>query len=218
MSLPPSKSSAEFLGDSSSSVHPGKGPIDLGPLTQRWLLEADQEAAQTLIESLYPQVLRIVQNHRPRGVDLEDLTQDVFVQFFKTLHRYDPQRPLENWVSRLALNVCLKALRQNRLNRQSAWSDLSEGEQATVESLLHTPQSSPRCALQPEEARSLLARLLETLSAQERMILTLLHLEEKSIAQIAEATGWNRILIKVRAFRARAKLRNALEKLDPRKT
>jgi RNA polymerase sigma-70 factor (ECF subfamily) len=49
------------------------------------------------------------------------------------------------------------------------------------------------------------------------MILTLLHLEEKSVEEIATATGWNATLVKVRAFRARAKMKKALRALGEEK-
>ncbi len=175
-----------------------------------WLGRRDQSAAGDLIQALHPQVIRIVQNHLPRGVDAEDLAQDVFVQFFRTLDRYDRARPLENWVSRLALNVCLKALRLRKRRPEWRWADLSEGEQAVVDSLLREPETD---ASQARDGRELLVKLLDALSPQEGMILTLLHLEEKSVAEIAAATGWNATLVKVRAFRARAKMRKALDKL-----
>jgi RNA polymerase sigma-70 factor (ECF subfamily) len=181
---------------------------------QAWVAHRDQDAACRLMEVLHPQVVRIVQNHLPRGMDAEDLAQDVFVQFFKTLDRYDRARPLENWVSRLALNVCLKALRSRGRRPEWRWADLSEGEQAVVDSLLHEPETD---ASHARDGRELLAKLLDALAPQERMILTLLHLEEKSVAEIAAATGWNATLVKVRAFRARAKMRKALAELERKK-
>jgi RNA polymerase sigma-70 factor (ECF subfamily) len=179
-----------------------------------WIVGRDEDAARRLMEALHPQVIRIVQNHLLRGMDAEDLAQDVFVQFFRTLDRYDPARPLENWVSRLALNVCLKAVRSRARRPEWRWADLSEGEQAVVDSLLHEPETD---ASQARDGRELLAKLLDALSPQERMILTLLHLEEKPVAEIAAMTGWNATLVKVRAFRARAKLRKALETLEQKK-
>lgn len=189
-------------------------PESLHDRLNAWIVLRDEDAARRLMEALHPQVVRIVQNHLPRGADAEDLAQDVFVQFFKTLDRYDPTRPLDNWVSRLALNVCLKALRSR--GRRPEWrrADLSEGEQAVVESLMHEPETD---SAQAKDGRELLGKLLDALSPQERMILTLLHLEEKSVAEIAAATGWNATLVKVRAFRARAKMRKALESLEQKK-
>ncbi len=185
------------------------------PAIRAWLDERDQAAAGRLIEALHPQVIRIVQNHLPRGVDAEDLAQEVFVQFFKTLGRYDRARPLENWLSRLALNVCLKALRSRGRRPEWRWSDLGEGEHRVVETLLHEPEAA---SSQASGGRELLAKLLDSLAPQDRMILTLLHLEEKSVSEVAALTGWNATLVKVRAFRARTKMRKALEALERRKS
>jgi RNA polymerase sigma-70 factor (ECF subfamily) len=183
-------------------------------LVAAWVASRDQDAARRLVEILHPQVSRIVQNHTPRGMDAEDLAQDVFVQFFRSLERYDPTRPLENWLSRLALNVCLNALRTRARRPEWRWGDLSEGEQAVLASLVKEPETNPSKA---HDARELLLKLLDLLSPAERMILTLLHLEEKSVEEIAAVTGWNATLVKVRAFRARNRMKKALKTLGEEK-
>jgi RNA polymerase sigma-70 factor (ECF subfamily) len=55
---------------------------------------------------------------------------------------------------------------------------------------------------------------MDTLPADDRMVLSLLHLESWTTDQIAKSTGWSRALVKVRAFRARKKLRLAFERLE----
>ena len=55
--------------------------------------------------------------------------------------------------------------------------------------------------------RDLVGKLLETLRPAERLLLTMLHMEGRSVAEIRETTGWNVSLIKVRAFRARQRSR-----------
>jgi len=64
-----------------------------------------------------------------------------------------------------------------------------------------------------EAARDLAHKMLETLSPKDRLILTMLDLEERSVEEIRELTGWNASLIKVRAFRARMKLRKQFAKI-----
>jgi len=180
-----------------------------------WLREQDEAAARRLIDALYPQVIRIVRRHRARGVDEEDVAQEVFVRLFAHLHRYDPKRPLENWVSRIAVNVCLNALRSRRRRPEWRWSDLSEEEQRVVEMLAQVPpaQASPY-----REAKALLSTLMEGMPPEDRMVLTLLHLEERPLAEIAALTGWNVAVVKMRAFRARRKLRRMLEALERQRT
>lgn len=174
-----------------------------------WTDSRDESAARRLVDALHPQIHRIVANHLPRGTAPEDLVQEVFMQFFKNLHRYEPSRPLENWVSRLCINVCLNALRAKSRRPEYRWSDLPDDARHAAESLLQHPADDPS----PRESRELLRTLLESLAPKDRVIITLLHLEERSIAEIAERTGWSQTVIKVRAFRARRRLRAALEQL-----
>jgi RNA polymerase sigma factor (sigma-70 family) len=169
-----------------------------------WLRAHDEASARRVVDALYPQVIRIVRNHLPFRLDEEDLAQEVFVQFFRTLDRYDPAQPLENWVSRLALNVCLKALRSRSRRPELRWADLSDEERAVVDALLHAPVEDSGAAL---ETRALLLRMLDSLTAKDRLIVTLLHLEEKPLKEIQKLTGWSSVVIRMRAYRARRRLR-----------
>ncbi len=64
------------------------------------------------------------------------------------------------------------------------------------------------------DGRELLHKLLEILGAEDQIVLRLMYLEEKSVREVQDVTGWNAALIKVRAFRAKRKLRKALEALE----
>jgi RNA polymerase sigma-70 factor (ECF subfamily) len=68
----------------------------------------------------------------------------------------------------------------------------------------------------PDEAvaaRELLTKLLDQLKPDDRMVIRMLDLEERSIAEISSLTGWNQSLVKVRAFRARRKLQKFFKEL-----
>lgn len=181
------------------------------PDIQAWLRDQDQAAARRLIDALYPLVIRIVRSHRVRGVEEEDLAQEVFLRFFESLPRYDPDRPLENWLSRIAVNICLNALRSRSRRPEWRWADLTPDEQRVVELLAREepPQHAPF-----REAKELLAKLMEGLSPEDRLVLTLLHLEERSLVEIAHLTAWNVAVVKMRAFRARRRLQRLLEALE----
>ena len=92
------------------------------------------------------------------------------------------------------------------------WSDLSDAEREAFDATLANAESTPEAL--PDDSRCLLLRLLDTLNADDRMVVSLLYLDQKSTEEIAAITGWSRVLVKVRAFRARHKLRTALEKLE----
>jgi RNA polymerase sigma-70 factor (ECF subfamily) len=56
-------------------------------------------------------------------------------------------------------------------------------------------------------------RLLETLSPEDRLTLMMIDGEDASIKEVAETTGWSESKVKVRAFRARQKIRGTMAKL-----
>ena len=73
--------------------------------------------------------------------------------------------------------------------------------------------SQPLDAEQKLVAVDLAERLLKTLSPEDRLALTMIDGEGASVNEVAELTGWSESKVKVRAFRARKKARESLEKL-----
>lgn len=181
----------------------------------KWLqqvLQGDEEASRALVESLYPMVIRIVRSHLPRRAAEEDMAQDVFVKMFSHLVQYKPQSgvPFEHWVARMAVRTCLDRLRAEKRRPELRWTDLSEAELSQLDFLV-SEQTEPLTAT-PAEARSILEKLLEQLSPADRLIIHMLDLEQKSLKEVSSLTGMNITLIKVRAFRARRKLRQLGER------
>ncbi len=177
-----------------------------------WRESGDPAAGRALVDSMYPFVAALVRRHVADPGAVEDLAQQTFVRCFSKAQQWKPDKPLEPWLARIALNLCRDYFRTQRAKRELRWSDLSELEQAAMTATSQT--ASPASESLHDESRALLFRLLDTLSAEDRMVLSLLHLESRTTDQIAELTGWSRTLVKVRAFRARKKLRLAFERLE----
>jgi RNA polymerase sigma-70 factor (ECF subfamily) len=170
----------------------------------------DEDAAARLVRELYPLVIRVVRRHRPRRLDEEDLAQMVFVRVFQHLEQFSGRVPFEHWVSRVAVNVCLNALRAERVRPELRHADLSE-EQVHLLDSLATTQAAEGPAEQAA-ARELVANCLDSLAPADRLVMTMLELEGRSVREVCEATGWSASLVKVRAFRLRRKLRRLCEK------
>jgi RNA polymerase sigma factor (sigma-70 family) len=185
-----------------------------------WAVErtraGDDDAARALLNHLYPLVISVVRGHLPRRTSEEDLTQMVFVKIFTKLDQFSGAVPLEHWVSRIAVNTCLNALQAEKIRPEYRWADLSEEEEHVVQSLAASHQD-----LEPDQslaARELVEKLLATLKPPERLLLKLLHMEGRSVQEIRQITGWNVSLIKVRAFRARQRLKKQLHRLMKERT
>lgn len=186
------------------------GDSDLAPCLQR-VREGNQDAARVLVERLYPQVIRIVRSHLPVRTAEEDLAQEIFLKLFARLDRYQERAgvPFEHWLSRLAVRTCLDALRAERRRPELRWSDLSEDQSAWLEFMMSDESTPPDSA--PGPVRELLEGLLAQLPPDDRLAISLLDLEGKSVREIAQLTGWSMPRVKVRAFRARGKLRKLAE-------
>lgn len=173
----------------------------------------DLVAAEQLVAHLQPLVRRWVRNHLPRRESEEDLMQEVFLKLLQKVgsYRERPGVPFEHWVSRLAVRTCLDALRAERSRPEWRMADLGEGEQEWLDYLMQRNAEVPE--ERDREAKGIVTRLLEQLSPPDRLVLTLLDLEERSTQEIAQMTGWTRPMVKMRAMRARRKLRDVAEKL-----
>lgn len=174
--------------------------------------QRDQAAARELVEHLHPLVIRIVRAHLPRRVAEEDLLQDIFLKMFTRLDQYQGAVPFPHWVSRIAVTTCIDQLRAQKRRPEFRWADLSETEAEVLDAVLTDDRDElPGDAL---AARELVQKLLAQLKPEDRMVIQLLDLEQKSIAEISQLTGWGQSMIKVRAFRARRKLQKLFQELQ----
>jgi RNA polymerase sigma-70 factor (ECF subfamily) len=162
-------------------------------LAEATLLEAasrgEPRAARELVARVHPLVMRIVRAHRPRSVPEEDLAQEVYVKMFGSLDRYAPRAgiPFEHWLSRLAVRTCLDALRAERRRPQGFSVSLGREAEAWLHRLLGEPEGTgfEDAVL----ARDLVDKLLARLPLDDRLILVLLDLEERAVAEVSRLTG-----------------------------
>ena len=171
----------------------------------------DEDAARTLLNHLYPLVLSIVRGHLPRRTSEDDLTQTIFIKVFSKLEQFSGTVPLEHWVSRISVNTCLNALQAEKIRPELRWADLTEEEEHVIQALDATSDD-----LEPGQslaARDLTDKLLDCLKPNDRLLVNLLHVEGRSVEEVRQLTGWNVSMIKVRAFRARKRMRKHMDVL-----
>ena len=175
--------------------------------------QGDEVAARELLRHFHPFVLKLVRAHLPRRISEEDLVQMIFIKVFHKLNQYTGRMPLEHWISRIAVNTCLNALKAEKIRPEWRLGDFSEEIAAGIEKLAATEvETATNDDL--ELAKKLVTELIAQLSPEDRLVITLLHLEEKSVEEIHALTGWSRSAIKVRAFRARAKMKKMLNERE----
>jgi RNA polymerase sigma-70 factor, ECF subfamily len=174
-------------------------------------LQDDDEAARKLVRRLYPLVAKMVRSHRPRRTAEEDLCQMIFIKVFQKLSQFSGKVPLEHWVSRIAVNTCLSQIEAERVRPELRHADLSEEEEAVVKNLaVASDELAPDRQL---ASRQLVEHLLEFLKPVERLVVDLLYLQGRSVEEIHKITGLGVAAVKVRAFRARQKMKTQMAKI-----
>ena len=125
---------------------------------------------------------------------------------------------MEGWLTRIATNTCLNLIRAAKRRPEFTVSDLTDDENNWLDGKLSEVAGElHRSAERNLVATDLAERVLGALSAEDRLALTMIDGEDASVKEVAEMTGWSESKVKVRAFRARRKVREALEKLLSRK-
>ena len=165
-------------------------------------LDGDDRAFAELASRHKGRVFGVASRFAQDGAELEDICQEVFVQAYFKLRQYRRDSPFEHWLLRITTHKCYDYLRKRR----------RRGPVVSVDAMLESgyEPSAPAAAAPHPDLERLHAALAQ-LSADQRLVITLLELEERSVQEIADYTGWSTGNVKVRAFRARAVLRKLME-------
>jgi RNA polymerase sigma-70 factor (ECF subfamily) len=174
------------------------------------ILAGDDDAFAEVVRANHPLVVRIAGRFFRRGDVIDDIAQEVFVKAYGAMARYRGEVPFGHWLSRITVNACYDQLRRRRIRPEIPFSQLgTERDGAPTPEALPAGDDATR-HWQREEARIDAETLLSRVSAADRTVLTLLVLEGLTVAEVAALTGWSAANVKIRAFRARNRIRKLL--------
>ena len=174
------------------------------------VLKGDAASFEPLVKKYLPRIFSTARRYARRDSEVEDIVQEVWMKAFQKLGSFRGEAPFEHWLMRLAVRTCYDFLRGHQRNRETSFSELSEPESDWLDRFLIQPDSVSEHAA---AAKQLIQRILNQLSPSARLVITLLEIEEHSVKEISNMTGWSVPLVKVRAFRARAEMRKILAKI-----
>lgn len=169
-------------------------------------LKGDDGAFAQIVARYKRRVFRLAARFARDNDELEDICQETFIKVYEKLGAFRRDAPFEHWLMRITVRVCQDALRSRRRS----------GNHGTLDGQPDIRDLSADARHEAQQARNLLAWALAKLKPDERLVITLLELEEYSVREIAEMTGWSEANVKVRAHRARQSLKRILEQHDGR--
>lgn len=195
-----------WMSDSPLRTMPAQ-PVDQPLVTAAQA--GDPAAFGGLIAAYKSRVFGIASKYARNHHELEDLAQDIFIKAWKGISSYRGDAPFEHWLMRVAVRACFDFLRWNRKRREHEVS-----RDALLEAG-HLPAEGvePHKAAEHSGALQEVRRAMALLSPKERHVIILLELEERTVKEVAELTGWSEGNVKVRAFRARKALKKMIERL-----
>ncbi len=176
----------------------------------RAVLDGDTAQFEALVRKYLPRLFATARRYARRESEVEDIVQEVWLKAFQKLGTYRGDAPFEHWLMRMAVRICYDFLRSHHRSRETTFTELSDDESQWLDRFGASPDQAPEDS---DAAKALVKRLLEMLSPQARLVITLLEIEEKSVKEISRLTGWSLPLVKVRAFRARAEMRKCLGRI-----
>jgi RNA polymerase sigma-70 factor (ECF subfamily) len=177
----------------------------------------DQAAFQALYERhhrmIYNLAFRMLGNH----ADAEEVTPDVFVKVWQKAAEFRGHSRVSTWIYRIAANMAMDRLRSARVGREIFWDDLTPVEKEMPD---RDAAETPEEAVLRQEDQRALATAMARLAAEDRLLVTLYHLQGCTYAEIEEITGISPVNIKSKLFRARRCLRENMltNRKDPNRS
>lgn len=174
----------------------------------------DEGAFAEIVRRYSPRVFHVAHRFFRDRSQAEEAAQETFLKAFAQMKSFAGRGSMEGWLTRIATNTCLNMLRSARRRPELVTADLSADETDWLEN-----QASAANSNEPHDVESrviaadLAERLLATLPPEDRLALTMIDGEGASVNEVAQVTGWTESKVKVRAFRARKKAREVLERL-----
>src|SRR6185369_3568260 len=173
----------------------------------------DEAAFEEIVRRFGPRVFHVAHRFFRDRSHAEEAAQETFLKAFAQLKSFEGRGSMEGWLTRIATNTCLNLLRSAKRRPEVVNADLTEDETAWLGQQTSSVEYHPRSVEDTLIAADLADRVLEVLPAEDQLALMMMDGEDASVKEVAEATGWSESKVKVRAFRARKKLREAMEKL-----
>lgn len=172
-------------------------------------MTGDAVAFGQLMSMEQARVLRIARYLLGEPDEARDAAQEVFLKAHRSLRRYDPSREWGPWIYRITVNVCRDLQRRRRLRSILSLDSMTDAGAPEPVSTETAPDERADAA----RRREMLVRALRRLSAKERAAVVLRDIEGLSASEVARALGSSEATVRSQASRARAKLRDILERI-----
>lgn len=167
----------------------------------------DMTAFNVLIDEYKAMAFTLALKLMKNREDAEEVAQDAFLKAYKNINQFEGNSKFSTWLYTIVYNTALTRLRKKKLPT----SDLDGHREEYLSSYSESDKEWHQ--LQKAERSGYIKQALDLLSPEDQIAITLFYLNENSIQEICEITGWELSNVKVRLHRSRKRLLKVLEQL-----
>ncbi|MCC7123494.1 MAG: RNA polymerase sigma factor [Acidobacteria bacterium] len=177
------------------------------------VLGGDKEQARdrfgALVALLQRRALRVSYHYLRNAADADEAVQDALVKVFLHIDQYREQMPFDVWFTRILVNASLDRLKARQRHQRHVAVATDEDDDRSVAQVA-APEASSERRLLARERWAQVSRAVADLPDRQRLVFTLSHVDDRTPAEIAAATGMSAATVRVHLFRALRKLRGLL--------
>src|SRR5690348_14171091 len=167
----------------------------------------DSAAFNDVVVAYRKRILGTIARLIGRPEDVEDVAQEVFLRLYFSLDQLRTPEVFEPWLYRLTVNASYDYLRRQRRRNESRMADLTEQQVVMADATAGGKQNTEQ--QRRLQAKELADSLLESVSEEDRILLTLKEVEGLSLKELERIYSVNENALKVRLFRARQRVLKA---------
>ena len=178
----------------------------------------DEAAFAEIVRRYSPRVFRVAGRFFDRHSLIEEAAQEIFLKAFVQIGSFEARGSLEGWMTRIAVTTCINLTRSAKRRTELTISDLTEDENNWLEENIYRASAS-NYRLEEDKyiAADLLRRVLSVLPPEDVLVLQMIDGDGESVKEVAQNFNWSESKVKIKAFRARKRFREILQKLLPSK-
>jgi RNA polymerase sigma-70 factor (ECF subfamily) len=174
--------------------------------------QGDWPAFEELVEKYKQPVMNLVYRTLPDATEAEDLAQHVFLQVFKSAHRYEVSARFTTWLFTIARNLCLNEIRRrSRHPADSLDETFADNEEQPIRQPEELKNLSPPDSLLQDELEEKIEAALAELPEKQRTAILMCRGDEFSYEDIAEVLGCSVSATKSLIHRGRETLKQKLK-------
>ena len=191
-----------------SPDHLSPPPAAIDDIIER-CLAGDQQAWEIIVRQHWRKVFNVAYKFVGKHDEAEDLTQDIFVKIFKSLHTFDRRANFLTWLISVSRNLCIDHYRSVRKERETIDRDVNAADLSPA-----SHDVGPYKELEHNDQRAILRRALEHLPPTLRTAVLLRDIRALSYQEIADRLGLPEGTVKSRINRGRLELARQIRRIQ----